>query len=227
MRRETSFKRPGSRRSSSWPGAPTGRGRRDGRGAVPERHRAQCAGRAGGVSLVDAGVPLAGPAGVPCAGDLLCRRERLGQVDAAGGLAAVMLSVVAGGADMVRDESLAIARQFAASYRFSRRHKPRAKLFVRSEDLFGFVRRVGRTMAEMRELEQHFEATVKGDYAPPSSPVEASPAASAARSPTATAKTRTPSRTARPSSTCWKSAWSPRASTSSTNPRRRSRRCGC
>lgn len=80
------------------------------------------------------------------------------------GLAAGMQAVVAGGADIERDETLAVARQFAASYRFSRRHKPRAKLFVRSEDLFGFVRRVGRTMAEMRELEQHFEATVKGDY---------------------------------------------------------------
>ncbi|HUO11319.1 MAG TPA: AAA family ATPase [Caulobacteraceae bacterium] len=80
------------------------------------------------------------------------------------GLAAGMQAVVAGGADIERDEGLATARHFAASYRFSRRHKPRAKLFVRAEDLFGFVRRVGRTMAEMRELEQHFEQTVKGDY---------------------------------------------------------------
>jgi predicted ATPase len=80
------------------------------------------------------------------------------------GLAAGMQAAVAGGADIERDETLAVARSFAAGYRFSRRHKPRAKLFVRSEDLFGFVQRVGRTMAEMRELEEHFERTVKGDY---------------------------------------------------------------
>ena len=80
------------------------------------------------------------------------------------GLAAGMQAVVAGGADIDRDESLATARRFAAGYRFSRRHKPRAKLFVRAEDLFGFVRRVGRTMAELKELEAHFEQTVKGDY---------------------------------------------------------------
>src|ERR1700761_2968853 len=50
------------------------------------------------------------------------------------GLAAGMDAVTAGGADIERDESLANARYFASSYRFSRRHKPRAKLFVRSED---------------------------------------------------------------------------------------------
>lgn len=80
------------------------------------------------------------------------------------GLAAGMDCVVAGGADMERDESLAVARKFAAGYRFSRRHKPRAKLFVRAEDLFGFVRRVGRSMDELKALESHFEANIKGEY---------------------------------------------------------------
>ncbi len=80
------------------------------------------------------------------------------------GLAAGMQATVAGGADIERDESLATARSFAAAYRFSRRHTPRAKLFVRAEDLFGFVRRVGRTMSELKELEEHFDRTVKGDY---------------------------------------------------------------
>lgn len=80
------------------------------------------------------------------------------------GLAAGMQAVVAGGADIDRDDSLDVARRFAAGYRFSRRLKPKAKLFVRAEDLFGFVRRVGRTMAELKELEQHFETSVKGEY---------------------------------------------------------------
>jgi predicted ATPase len=80
------------------------------------------------------------------------------------GLAAGMDAVAAGGADIERDESLANARYFAASYRFSRRHKPRAKLFVRSEDLFGFVHRVSRDMRELARFEEELNASIKGDY---------------------------------------------------------------
>lgn len=80
------------------------------------------------------------------------------------GLAAGMDATVAGGADIERDESLAMARRFAAGYRFSRRNKPRARLFVRAEDLFGFVQRVGRDMRDLDEMEQHLSKTVKGDY---------------------------------------------------------------
>jgi predicted ATPase len=80
------------------------------------------------------------------------------------GLAAGMDAVVAGGADIERDESLATARRFAAGYRFSRRHKPRARLFVRAEDLFGFVRRVSRDMGDLAALEAGLEASIKGDY---------------------------------------------------------------
>ena len=80
------------------------------------------------------------------------------------GLAAGMDAVAAGGADIQTDETLAIARRFAAGYRFSRRHKPRARLFVRAEDLFGFVHRVSRTMRDLGEMEEHFDRTVKGDY---------------------------------------------------------------
>jgi len=80
------------------------------------------------------------------------------------GLAAGMEAVVAGGADIERDESLAAARRFAAGYRFSRRDRPRAKLFVRAEDLFGFVRRVSRDMSDLADLEEHYKTTIKGDY---------------------------------------------------------------
>ncbi len=80
------------------------------------------------------------------------------------GLAAGMNAVVTGGADVDRDESLATARRFAAGYRFSRRDKPRARLFVRAEDLFGFVRRVGRDMAGLAEMERQLGESVRGDY---------------------------------------------------------------
>lgn len=80
------------------------------------------------------------------------------------GLAAGMDAVTAGGADIERDESLAVARSFAAHYRFSRRHRPRARLFVRAEDLFGFVQRVSRGMRELSQLEEEFEAKIKGNY---------------------------------------------------------------
>jgi predicted ATPase len=80
------------------------------------------------------------------------------------GLAAGMDAVVAGGTDIERDESLAVARRFAAGYRFSRRNKPRARLFVRAEDLFGFVRRVSRDLRDLSAMEEDLSRTVKGDY---------------------------------------------------------------
>ena len=80
------------------------------------------------------------------------------------GLAAGMDAVVAGGADIERDDSLAMARRFAAGYRFSRRGRPRARLFVRAEDLFGFVRRVGRDMADLARMERELGESVKSDY---------------------------------------------------------------
>jgi predicted ATPase len=80
------------------------------------------------------------------------------------GLAAGMDAVVAGGADIERDESLAVARRFAAGYRFSRRGRPRARLFVRAEDLFGFVQRVSRDMADLARMERELSESVKGEY---------------------------------------------------------------
>jgi predicted ATPase len=80
------------------------------------------------------------------------------------GLAAGTEAVAAGRIDIQRDDSMAMARRFAEGYRFSRRLRPRAKLFVRAEDLFGFVRRVGGDMRDLADLERHFDETVKGDY---------------------------------------------------------------
>jgi len=80
------------------------------------------------------------------------------------GLAAGMHADVAGGADIDADPSLATARDFASAYRFSRRRHTARRLFIRAEDLFGFVGRVDRSMRDLSALEQHFDETIKGDY---------------------------------------------------------------
>jgi predicted ATPase len=80
------------------------------------------------------------------------------------GLAAGTGAVAAGRVDLARDETLGAARRLAAGYRFTRRRHPKAKLFVRAEDVFGFVGRVARDIAELADLEAHFDASVKGDY---------------------------------------------------------------
>jgi len=80
------------------------------------------------------------------------------------GLAAGMQATAAGRVEMDADASLAAARRFAGAYRFSRRQHASRRLFVRAEDLFGFVGRVGQSMQELAALEKHFDETVKGDY---------------------------------------------------------------
>ena len=48
------------------------------------------------------------------------------------------------------DDTLAAARRFAEGLRVVRRRYPRVRMFMRAEDAFGFVLRVG---DDMRELE--------------------------------------------------------------------------
>src|SRR5258706_10678220 len=80
------------------------------------------------------------------------------------GLAAGMRATAAGRVDIDNDESLAVARRFAAAYRFARREHASMRLFVRAEDLFGFVHRVGESIRDLTELEGHFEETIQDDY---------------------------------------------------------------
>ncbi|MFI4976237.1 MAG: AAA family ATPase [Caulobacterales bacterium] len=80
------------------------------------------------------------------------------------GLAAGMHAAAAGRAEIDADESLAKAQRFAAAYRFARRRHTARKLFVRAEDVFGFVHRVDQSMRDLSELEEHFDKSVKGDY---------------------------------------------------------------
>jgi predicted ATPase len=80
------------------------------------------------------------------------------------GLAAGMHATAAGSAQIDEDETLASARRFAAAYRFARRRHASRRLFVRAEDLFGFVGRVSASIRDLADLEDHFDRTVKGDY---------------------------------------------------------------
>ena len=80
------------------------------------------------------------------------------------GLAAGMRADVAGGSDIDADPSLATARYFASGYRFARPRHTSRRLFIRAEDLFGFVKRVDRSMRDLEALEEHFDETIKGDY---------------------------------------------------------------
>jgi predicted ATPase len=80
------------------------------------------------------------------------------------GLAAGMDAVAAGSTDLHRDDSLRHARRFAAAYRFSRRRRATTRLFVRAEDVFGFVGRVTRNMADLAALETELGETVRSDY---------------------------------------------------------------
>jgi predicted ATPase len=66
------------------------------------------------------------------------------------GLAAAMQATAMGRQDIARDDTLAAARRFAEGLRVVRRRYPRVRMFMRAEDAFGFVLRVG---DDMRELE--------------------------------------------------------------------------
>jgi predicted ATPase len=72
------------------------------------------------------------------------------------GIAAGMRAIAAGSVDIENDETLRGARRFAAGFRFERRRHPRTKLFFRAEDVFGFTRRMLRTMRDLSEIEEVF-----------------------------------------------------------------------
>jgi predicted ATPase len=75
------------------------------------------------------------------------------------GLAAGAGAVAAGGRDLERDPTLAGARAFARAYRFARARHPRASLFIRAEDVFGFTLRVSGAIEELRDAEAELRAS--------------------------------------------------------------------
>ncbi len=81
------------------------------------------------------------------------------------GIAAGMRAIAVGSADMTNDESLQAARRFAAGFRFERRRHPKTKLFFRAEDVFGFTRRMLRTMRDLSDIEEEFRRELRdGSY---------------------------------------------------------------
>lgn len=80
------------------------------------------------------------------------------------GIAAGMRAIAVGSADIEHDETLRAARRFASGFRFERRRHPRTKLFFRAEDVFGFTRRVLRTMRDLSDIENAFREELPDGY---------------------------------------------------------------
>lgn len=78
------------------------------------------------------------------------------------GIAAGMEAVAAGSRDLPRDPSLHAARAFAAGFVFSRRRHARTRLFLRAEDVFGYVGRLSGDMADLSDIEAAFDALPEG-----------------------------------------------------------------
>lgn len=78
------------------------------------------------------------------------------------GLAAAVGSVVVGGEDVRRDETLAHARRLGAQLKLVWNNRTHRGFFLRAEDFFNFARRVNRTSAELREMEDEFGRELSG-----------------------------------------------------------------
>ena len=79
------------------------------------------------------------------------------------GIAAGMRAVAMGSADIEHDETLRAARRFAAGFRFERPRHPRTTMFFRAEDVFGFTRRMLRTMRDLSDIEEEFRRELPDD----------------------------------------------------------------
>ena len=77
------------------------------------------------------------------------------------GLGAGVGAVAAGGRDLERDPTLAGARTFARAFRCRRLRHPRATLFLRAEDVFGFTLRVQRDIEGLGEVEDELRGALR------------------------------------------------------------------
>ena len=77
------------------------------------------------------------------------------------GLAAAMQATAMGRhRDISQDETLVAARRFAAGFRLVRRRHARTRLFLRAEDVFGFVLRLRDEMHDLDEEEKDLRANL-------------------------------------------------------------------
>lgn len=82
------------------------------------------------------------------------------------GIAAGLRAVAIGSADIDKDETMRAARRLGEGLQFERRHQPSNKLFFRAEDVFGFTRRMLRSLRDLAEVEEEFRREfADGSYA--------------------------------------------------------------
>lgn len=81
------------------------------------------------------------------------------------GIAAGLRAVAMGSDDIDRDETLRAARRLGEGLQFERRHRPATTLFFRAEDVFGFTRRMMRSIRDLAETEEAFrQEFAEGSY---------------------------------------------------------------
>ncbi|HTI83490.1 MAG TPA: AAA family ATPase [Acetobacteraceae bacterium] len=78
------------------------------------------------------------------------------------GMAVGIDAVAAGAHDLQRDPTLQAARDFAAGFVFARRRHARTRLFLRTEDMFGYTGRLSANISELEAIEQDFAALPEG-----------------------------------------------------------------
>jgi predicted ATPase len=71
-----------------------------------------------------------------------------------------MRAVAAGSVELGADQSLAASRELSSWYRFQRSGVPRAKMFFRAEDVFGFSERVIAEMKTFEAMKEEFQSTL-------------------------------------------------------------------
>jgi predicted ATPase len=78
------------------------------------------------------------------------------------GIAAGMDAVAAGSRDLRRDPTLQAAHDFAACFVFARRRHARTRLFLRTEDVFGYTGRLIADMDDLSAIEQELAQLPEG-----------------------------------------------------------------
>lgn len=67
-----------------------------------------------------------------------------------------------GSEELSRDPTLKQIGEFARSFRFVWNKRPRTNFFFRSEDFFGFTKRIIEREQEFKDLEEHYDETLTG-----------------------------------------------------------------
>ncbi|MBT7617335.1 MAG: AAA family ATPase [Calditrichaeota bacterium] len=67
-----------------------------------------------------------------------------------------------GSTDLSRDPTLKQIKEFTNSFRFVWNKRPRTNFFFRSEDFFGFTKRIIEQEQDLKNLEKHYDDTLSG-----------------------------------------------------------------